>query len=242
MPEVSLKELIASGAHFGHQSKRWNPKMQEYLYGAKDGVHIFDLTKTKEKLDEALELLKTASRENKVILFVGTKKQVKAKIMEVAKETGTFYVNERWLGGTLTNFEQMKKSTHKLKETREGLLSGKFKDRTKKERLIIEREIARLERFFGGVVEMTQFPDIIIIVDIRREHTAVKEARFKGIESIAIVDTNSDPTLVDHPIPMNDDASRALEYVLDLMKEAIMERKERKTRNVIRDTKSNRTK
>ena len=223
MPEVSLKELIATGAHFGHQTRRWNPKMQEYIYGVNDGVHIFDLTITKEKLDEALELLKKASRENKTILFVGTKKQVKEKVSETAKASGVFYVNERWLGGTLTNFDQMRKSTQNLQELKTGIETGKFKNRTKKERLMIEREIARLERFFSGVLDMKQIPDILVVIDIRREHTAVKEARFKGIESIAIVDSNSDPTLVDYPIPMNDDASKALEYVLDLMKEAILE-------------------
>jgi len=225
MPEVSLKELIATGAHFGHQTRRWNPKMQEYIYGVNDGVHIFDLTITKEKLDEALELLKKASRENKTILFVGTKKQVKEKVSETAKASGVFYVNERWLGGTLTNFDQMRKSTQNLQELKTGIETGKFKNRTKKERLMIEREIARLERFFSGVLDMKQIPDILVVIDIRREHTAVKEARFKGIESIAIVDSNSDPTLVDYPIPMNDDASKALEYVLDLMKEAILEGK-----------------
>ena len=225
MPEVSLKELIATGAHFGHQTRRWNPKMQEYIYGVNDGVHIFDLTITKEKLDEALELLKKASRENKTILFVGTKKQVKEQVSETAKASGVFYVNERWLGGTLTNFDQMRKSTQNLQELKTGIETGKFKNRTKKERLMIEREIARLERFFSGVLDMKQIPDILVVIDIRREHTAVKEARFKGIESIAIVDSNSDPTLVDYPIPMNDDASKALEYVLDLMKEAILEGK-----------------
>src|SRR3989344_6322454 len=183
MPEVSLKELIATGAHFGHQTRRWNPKMQEYIYGVNDGVHIFDLTITKEKLDEALELLKKASRENKTILFVGTKKQVKEKVSETAKASGVFYVNERWLGGTLTNFEQMRKSTQNLQELKIGIETGKFKNRTKKERLMIEREIARLERFFSGVLDMKQIPDILAVIDIRREHTAVNEARFKGIES-----------------------------------------------------------
>lgn len=230
MSQISLKTLIESGAHFGHQAKRWNPKTKQYLYGVKEGVHIFDLTKTKEKLEEVLDVLKKASKEGKTLLFVGTKKQVKEKLREVAKETGAFYVNERWLGGTLTNFEQMKGSLRKLNNLKKGLASGEFNDRTKKERLLIDRDVQRLGRFFGGIVGMEKLPDLMIVVDIKAEKTALSEAQMKGIETIGIVDSNSDPTKVDYPIPMNDDASRALEYVLDLMKGAILEGKGTKSR------------
>jgi len=225
---VSLKDLIESGAHFGHQSKRWNPKMEEYIYGAKEGVHIFDLTKTKEKLEEALGFLKKAASEGKSILIVGTKKQAKDKVEDMAKGAGIFYVNERWLGGTLTNFEQIKKSLRSMDKLKTGLANGEFADRTKKERLLIDREAKRLERFFGGMVGMTDLPEVLIIIDVKRGHTALKEAEMKGLATVALVDTNSDPTGVDYPIPMNDDASKALDYVLGLMVEAVLEGKGKK--------------
>lgn len=196
--------------------------MDQYLYGEKEGVHIFDLTKTKVLLTEALNILREASKSGKVILFVGTKKQVKVKLREVATAANCFYVNERWLGGCLTNFDQMKRSTRKLTDLKKAMAAGEFKDRTKKERLLIQREIERLERFFSGVVGMDKIPDLMVIIDIKRERTAVAEANNLNVETIAIVDSNCDPTMVTYPIPMNDDASKALEYVLDLMKEAIL--------------------
>ncbi|MGB6839314.1 MAG: 30S ribosomal protein S2 [Microgenomates group bacterium] len=223
--KVSLKELIEAGAHFGHQTKRWNPKMEEYLYGAQEGVHVFDLTKTKEKLEEALEILKTATKEGKKILLVCTKKQAKDKAKEVAEATGVFYVTERWLGGTLTNFEQINKSLKKLKEMKEKMAAGEYGHFTKKERLLLEREIARLERFFGGMAGMETIPDILVIVDTKKEAGAIKEAQKTGVETIGIVDSNADPTQIDYPIPMNDDATKALEYVLNLMQKAILEGK-----------------
>ena len=225
MPEVSLKTLIETGAHFGHQTKRWNPKMEEYLYGDKEGVHIFDLVKTKALLDEALNFLKDAAKAKKTILFVGTKKQAKEKVKQVALETESFFINERWLGGILTNFAQIKKTTQKLIDFRKNLVAGEYKNRTKKERLLIEREIAKLEKFFGGLVGMTQIPDILVIIDVKRESTAVKEAAFKDVVTVAVVDSNSDPTNLNYPIPMNDDAGKAVEYVLDLFKDAILEGK-----------------
>lgn len=220
---VSLKDLIESGAHFGHQVRRWNPKMKDYIYGEKDGVHIFDLTKTKTKLEEALDVLKKSSSEGKVILFVGTKKQAKEKVKDAARAAGVYYVNERWLGGTLTNFGQIKKSLKKLDELKTGMAKGEFTKRTKKEKLLIEREIERLERFFSGVVGLDKLPELMLIVDVKREKTAIKEARALGVPVVAIVDTNADPDTVDYAVPMNDDASKALEYVLGLMVTAINE-------------------
>jgi small subunit ribosomal protein S2 len=223
--QVSLKELIESGAHFGHQSRRWNPKMEPYLYGVKEGVHVFDLTITKKLLEEALNELKTAAKEGKTILFLGTKKQVKDKIEKVAKATESFYVNERWLGGTLTNFEQIRKSTKKLTDMKSKMAKGEYDDYTKKERLDFQREIDRLERFFGGIVGMEELPDYLVIIDIKREASAVREAKMTGVSTIAIVDSNCDPVDVDYIIPMNDDATKALEYIMDLMKDAILEGK-----------------
>jgi len=221
--KVSLKELLEAGAHFGHQSRRWNPKIEPYLYGVEKGVHVFDLTKTKEALEEALEVLKKTSKENKVILFVGTKKQAKEKIKEVAQATDCFYVNERWLGGTLTNFEQIQKSIKKLSKMKEKREEGEYKHFTKKERLLLDREITRLERFFGGIAELNGLPDLLVVVDIRKEVGAIKEAQMKGITTVGIVDSNSDPTGIDYPIPMNDDASKAIDYVLSLMQKAVQE-------------------
>jgi small subunit ribosomal protein S2 len=240
--QANLKDLLEAGAHFGHQSRRWNPKMEEYLHGVQDGVHIFDLIKTKELFDEALEAIETASRQNKKILLVGTKKQAKEKVAKVAKEAGIYYVNERWLGGTLTNFDMIRKSIKKLKDMKEKMSKGEYKSFTKKERLLIEREIDRLERFFGGIAALDSVPDMLVIIDIKREFGAVVEAESMGIETVAVVDTNCDPTLVDYPIPMNDDATRCVEYALDLVKQAILAGKKKGSESSKGSTSSSDTK
>jgi small subunit ribosomal protein S2 len=223
--KVSLDELVRSGAHFGHQSRRWNPKMKPFLYGIKDGVHVFDLAKTSEKLTEALEFIKKSSKEGKKILILGTKKQAKEKVAKVAEEAGCFYVNERWLGGTFTNFDQIRKSTQKLADMKKKMAEGEYKSFTKKERLLLEREIARLERFFGGIAEITEVPDVLVVIDTKREVGAIKEAQMAGVDTVAIVDSNCDPTIVDYPVPMNDDATKAIAYVLELVKDAVLEGK-----------------
>ena len=225
MKEVSLKELLERGAHFGHQSRRWNPKMQPYLYGVEEGVHIFDLTKTKEALEEALKYLAESAKEGKVILLVGTKKQAKDKIREVATACGLPYVSERWLGGTLTNFDQIKKTIARLKDLKEKMVANEFAKNTKRERLLIERDIERMDKFLGGISELTAKPDIIFIVDTHKEFGVVREAVKEGVTLMGIVDSNSDPTPIDYPIPMNDDAAKAVEYVLELVGEAVMEGK-----------------
>lgn len=221
MVKVSLEDLLNSGAHFGHQTKRWNPKMGKYLYGSENGVHIFDLTKTKPLLEEALEFLSKSAKEDKTILLLGTKKQIKEKVAAVGEELGIPYINERWLGGIISNFGQMQKSIKKMEEMQAGVASGEYNKYTKKERLLIDREITRLERFFGGIKNLKDLPDIIFVIDTKREAGAVYEANAKKVKVVGIVDSNSDPDLVDYPIPMNDDASKALEYVLNLFKEAI---------------------
>ena len=223
--KVSLEDLLNSGAHFGHQTKRWNPKMGEYLYGSDNGVHIFDLTKTKPLIEEALEFLSKSVKEGKTVLLLGTKKQIKDKVAEVGEELGIPYVNERWLGGTISNFPQMQKSLKKMEEMAENMASGFYNKNTKKERLLIDREITRLERFFGGIKNLKGVPDILFVVDTKREAGAVHEANTKKVPVVGIVDSNSDPDAIDYPIPMNDDASKALEYILDLFKQAIKEGK-----------------
>jgi len=223
--KVSAEELLERGAHFGHQSKRWNPKMGQYLYGEEGGVHVFDLIKTKKLLEEALEFLKTSTKEKKVILFVGCKKQAQEKTREVAEATGSSYFTERWLGGTLTNFDQIKKSIKKLLDMKEKMTNGEYNSFTKKERLLIDREIARLERYFGGISKLEKVPDILVVIDTHKEESAIREANSKGVKVVGVVDSNADPEAIDYPIPMNDDASKAVEYVLDLMKEAILDGK-----------------
>jgi len=225
---VSLDELLDSGAHFGHQTRRWNPKMEEYLFGSENGVHIFDLTKVKPLIEEALEFLTRSVKEGKTVLLLGTKKQVKDKVAEVAEKVGIPYVNERWLGGTISNFPQMQRSLKKMEEMKENMTSGFYNKYTKKERLLIDREIARLERFFGGIKTLTSVPDVIIVVDTKREAGAVHEANVRKVPVVGIVDSNSDPDLIDYPIPMNDDASKALEYILELVGRAIEEGKSKK--------------
>jgi small subunit ribosomal protein S2 len=224
---VSLDTLLETGAHFGHQTRRWNPKMEEYLYGQENGVHIFDLIKTKPLLEEALDFITKSVREGKTVLILGTKKQIKDKVAEVGEEVGVPYINERWLGGIISNFEQMRKSLKKMEEMKANMASGVYNKYTKKERLLIDREIARLERFFGGIKNLTAIPDVLFVIDTKREAGAVHEANAKKIPVIGIVDSNSDPDLIDYPIPMNDDASKALEYILSLIKEAILEGKKK---------------
>lgn len=223
--QVSLEELVKAGAHFGHQSRRWNPKMAEYIYGEKDGVHIFDLTQTKTLLEEALTFLTEAAKEGKSILFVGTKKQAKEKVAEVAKASGSYYVNERWLGGTLSNFEQIKKSIRKLADLKKGLSSGEFNGYTKKERLLLEREMMRLESIVGGLTGIDKRPDVLIVIDTKKESSVVREAKVLKTTLVGVVDTNADPTDIDYVIPMNDDATRAVDYTLELMRDAILEGK-----------------
>ena len=220
---VSLEELVKSGAHFGHQSRRWNPRMAEFLYGEKDGIHIFDLTKTKQKIEEALDVIKDAAKSGKTILFIGTKKQVKDYLVTTAKATNSYYINERWLGGTLSNFEQIKKSVRKLADLKKGLAVGEFNDYTKKERLLLEREMLRLERIVGGLAGIEKRPELLVIVDTKKESSVIKEARRLKVPMVGISDSNANPDDADYVIPMNDDATKALEYVLDLMRDAIFE-------------------
>ncbi len=219
--EISLEKLLEVGAHFGHQAKRWNPKMSEYLYGIQDGVSVFDLVKTKDCLEAALAFIKESKKAGKLILIIGTKKQAQDKVKEVAAATNSFYITQRFLGGTFTNFEQIKKSIKKLADLKEKMKNGEFAAYTKKEKLLITREIEDLEKHFSGIASLTKLPDVVIIIDTHREFGAVTESKRMGIPVIGLVDSNADPSLIDYPIPMNDDASKALDYVLDLIKTAL---------------------
>jgi len=226
--DVSLEKLLEVGAHFGHQTRRWSPKAEEFLYGEEEGVHIFDLVKTKKALLEALTAIEEVVKKGGVLLFVGTKKQAKEKTKEVALELGFPYVNERWLGGTLTNFDQILKSTRKLAEMKKAFAEGAYRSFTKKEKLLKSREIARLERFFGGVHGLEKLPDMLIVVDTKKENGAVREARGLGINVVGVVDSNDNPEKIDWPIPMNDDAANAISYVLDLIAAVVKKAKTKK--------------
>lgn len=221
MIKVTLEELLEAGSHFGHQVKRWNPKMAPYIYAAHDGIHVFDLSKTRESLLEACEVLETAAKTGKTILLVGTKRQARDLIENAAKNLEQPYVTSRWLGGLLTNFEQMKKSLRKLEDMKKSRDGGDYDVYTKHERLLIDREIAKLERIFGGVTKLTKLPDLLFIVDTKEEVTAVHEAQKMGIPIVGICDTNADPTVINYPIPANDDAQKSLILIIGLVEKAI---------------------
>ncbi|MAG59522.1 30S ribosomal protein S2 [Candidatus Woesebacteria bacterium] len=224
---ITLEELLEAGSHFGHQIKRWNPKMDSFIYGAREGVHIFDLAKTREMLVAACAALRDKAAEGGTILFVGTKRQAKDLVTQTAEKVGMPYMTSRWLGGMLTNFEQIGKSIKKLDEMKKKRAAGEYKGRTKKERLLIDREIASLERVFGGVANLGRLPDMLFIVDTHEEHTAVREAARLGIPVVGVVDTNADPTDVDYPIPANDDAVKSVSLILDAVEKAVEEGKKK---------------
>ena len=223
--KISLKDLLEAGCHFGHHAKRWHPKMEPYLYMVRDGIHVFDLVKTKEGLEKAAAFAKDTAAKGGTIVFVGTKRQAKAVIAEEAKKIGIPYVSQRWLGGTITNWEQIKKRIDKLVGMRDKREKGEYKKYTKKEQLLLDREVARLERFFGGLVSLSGIPEAIFVVDVKKEEAAVKEARKKEVKVIGVVDSNADPDSVDCVIPCNDDAVGAIRLVVAIMAKAVKEGK-----------------
>lgn len=223
--EIKLKELLEAGCHFGHQVTRWNPKMKPYIYTARDKVHIFDLVKTKEGMEKAADFVReTIAKEGK-IMFVGTKKQAKGIIKENALKLGMPYVSERWIGGTITNWEHIKRSLDQLRSLKTDKEEEKFKDLTKKERLLIDRKILRLEHIFGGLITLEKIPEAVFIIDIKKEAGAAKEAKMRGVTVIGVVDTNSDPDLADIVIPANDDAVKSIKLIVDFIGAAAEEGK-----------------
>jgi len=219
--EIKLKDLLEAGCHFGHQVTRWNPKMKSYIFAARDNVHIFDLVQTKKGLEEAGEFLKETAAKGGKIIFIGTKKQAKDIIKEAAIKVGMPYVSERWIGGTLTNWEVIKRNLDKLKDLRQKRDAGELKEFTKKERLLIDREIIKLEQTFGGIQALEALPEAVFIVDVKKEIGAAKEAKIKGVKVVGVVDTNSDPDLVDYLIPANDDAVKSIKLIVDYLTEAV---------------------
>jgi small subunit ribosomal protein S2 len=211
---IGVKELLESGVHFGHQTKRWNPKMKPFIFDARNGIHIIDLSKTLGQLEAACDFLAATVGKGQRVLFVGTKKQAQQAIKETAKESGQFYVTERWLGGTLTNFQTIKRSIARLKQIEKMEADGTINNYVKQEQSMIRREGARQIKYFDGIRAMDKYPGAMFVVDIKREHNAVAEARKLKIPVVAIVDTNCDPDLVDYPIAGNDDAIRSVRMIL----------------------------
>jgi small subunit ribosomal protein S2 len=220
---LNMKELLEAGVHFGHQTRRWNPKMKEYIFGARNGIHIINLQKTVELFTATSNFVTNTVLEGHSVLFVGTKKQAQEAIVEESERCGMFYVSNHWLGGTLTNFQTIKKSIARLKEL-EGMVSdGTINRYTKKEALKMEKDLAKLEKNLGGIKDMDVLPGAIFLVDPKKEHIAVREARKLGIPVIAIADTNCDPDDIDYIIPGNDDAIRAIKLICSKIADACIE-------------------
>lgn len=222
MPEPSMRDLLEAGVHFGHHSRRWNPKMKTYIFGVRNGIHIIDLQKSLPMMEESLRVLRDVAAKGGRILFVGTKRQARDKVAAAAQRCGQYYVNQRWLGGMMTNWTTLSKSISRLSEV-EDILSGDTAGRTKKELLGLSREKEKLTNSIGGIRTMGGVPDALFIIDTNKEDIAIAEARKLGIPTIAIVDTNCDPSVVDYPIPGNDDAMRAIDLYCDLAAEAILD-------------------
>ncbi|TAL70287.1 MAG: 30S ribosomal protein S2 [Bacteroidetes bacterium] len=220
---ADIEQLLESGAHFGHLTRRWNPKMEKYIFGERNGIHIIDLRKTQILIDIARNAVHEAASRGKIVLFVGTKSQAQEVMKEQAKRGAMNYVTERWLGGMLTNFTTIRKSIKRLASIDKMEVDGTFDKITKKEKLMLSRERDRLRKVFGGIEEMTRLPGAIFVVDIKKEHIAVKEAKILDIPVIAIVDTNCDPEEVDFPIPANDDSIKTIEIISKVIADAVIE-------------------
>ena len=223
MAVVAMKQLLEAGVHFGHQTRRWDPKMAEYIFQARNGIHIIDLQKTSKKLDETYAFLKEQAEEGKTILFVGTKKQAQDCVKEAAEKCGMYYVNQRWLGGTLTNFSTIRKRIDRLEELERMQEDGTFDVLPKKEVILLKKEMEKLEKNLGGIKDMKELPGVMFIVDPKKERIGILEARKLGIPVIGLIDTNCNPEDVDYAIPGNDDAIRAVALIADCMANAVIE-------------------
>ena len=223
MAALTMKELLEAGVHFGHQTKRWNPKMQKYIFGERNGIYIIDLQKTLKKFREAYAYMRDLAAGGGTLLLIGTKKQAQETVFEEATRCGMFYVNQRWLGGTLTNFATIRKSITRLKKLEEMKETGEWERLPKKEALELDRERAKLEKALMGIKTMEQLPSAVFVIDPRKERIAIAEAQRLGIPIVAIVDTNCDPTGIDYPIPGNDDAIRAVRLITSRIADAVNE-------------------
>ena len=226
MSYISMKQLLEAGVHFGHQTRRWNPKMRPYIFTERNGIYIIELQKTVKKVDEAYSYMRQVSQDGGRVLFVGTKKQAQESVAEEATRCGEFYVNQRWLGGTLTNFSTIRKRLQRLAEIEAMEADGRFSELTKKEVSTLMHEKERLEKFLGGIKGMKSIPSALFVIDPRKEHIAVTEANALGIPVVAIVDTNCDPDEISYVIPGNDDAIRAVKLLTARMADAVLEGKQ----------------
>ena len=232
--KLELKDLLEAGAHFGHQTHKWNPKMKPYVFGERNGIYVIDLQQTVPMAQKAYEFIKKTSSAGKSVLFVGTKRQASPIIRAEAERIGAFYVASRWAGGTISNWKQVKKSIKRLIELKEGLKTGKFDKYTKKERVILDREMGRLERIFGGIADLQSPPDALFIVDTGREKAAFREAKKYGIKVFAVVDSNANPDGIDYVIPGNDDAVRSIKLLVKTFADAVAEGMEMAKKQVVR--------
>lgn len=229
------QDLLEAGVHFGHLTRKWNPKMAPYIFMEQNGIHIIDLKKTESKLEEAKAAAKNIARSGRRVLFVATKKQAKEIVAEEAKRANMPFTTERWLGGMLTNFQTVRKSIKRMQNIDKMATDGTFERINKKERLMLDREKAKLQMILGGIEDMTKLPGAIFIIDVKREHIAVSEATRLGIPTIALVDTNSDPTVVDYSIPGNDDASKSIHMIAREIADAIIEGSQERKREKSED-------
>ena len=223
MPVVSLAQMMEAGAHFGHQTRRWNPKMSPYIYTARNGVHIIDLVQTAQLMEEAYSYMRTAAEQGKKFLFIGTKRQAAGIVAQEAARCGAYYVNQRWLGGMLTNWTTIKTRVDRLKELERREETGALDLLPKKEASVLRRELEKLQKYLGGIKAMRKVPDVVIIVDQRREYNAVQECLKLGVPIVSLLDTNCDPDFVDIPIPANDDAIRSIKLIVGKLADAIYE-------------------
>ena len=236
MPTASMIELLEAGVHFGHQTQRWNPKMKPYIYGARNGIYVIDLRKTTDLLDQAYELVRDYAAKDRNVLFVGTKKQAADVVAEEAARSGAYYINRRWLGGMLTNFETIRGRVNKLKELEEFINNGYVDKLPKKEVAQLNRQLAKLSKTLGGIKDMRGLPDLIFIVDQAKEEIAIKEANKLGIPVICLADTNANPDGIDYIIPGNDDAIRSIKLITSKLADAVLEGKQ------LRENKANEAK
>lgn len=225
MPTVSLKELLEAGVHFGHQARRWNPKMKSFIYTERDGVHVIDLTQTVTRLDKAYDFVKELVAGGGEVIFLGTKRQAQEIVKREAGRVGAMHITERWVGGLLTNFDSVHKNIKRLNELREKREKKELEHLTKKEQLMIDREITKMEKVIGGIDRLEKIPEAIFVIDAKKEDNAVKEARKTGVKVVALADTNSDPTVIDYPIPANDDAIKAIDLLTKTIANAYAEGK-----------------
>ena len=223
MAVVAMKQLLEAGVHFGHQTRRWDPKMAEYIFQARNGIHIIDLQKTSKKLDEAYSFIKEQAEEGKTVLFVGTKKQAQECIKEAAEKCNMYYVDQRWLGGMLTNFNTIQGRIKRLEKLETMEQDGTFDVLPKKEVILLKKEMEKLQKNLGGIKEMKEIPGVMFVVDPKKEHIAILEAHKLGIPVVGLVDTNCNPEEVDYAIPGNDDAIRAVKLIADCMANAVIE-------------------